>query len=153
MAKTRVLVKRRKAVRNIRKITRTMELIATARFKKAMDRAVEADAFTRKIAELAADLTTSATEIKHPLLEKRAEVKNSVLLVLSSNRGLCGGYNGSILREARAHLRTTQSEGVTVHLDLSGKRAIAYYRYQGMRAEHTYTHFEDKPTFEEVDVL
>ena len=56
MAKTRVLVKRRKAIRNIRKITRTMELIATARFKKAFDRAVAADAYTRKITELAADL-------------------------------------------------------------------------------------------------
>ncbi len=153
MASTRVLVKRRKAIRNIRKITRTMELIATARFKKAMDRAVEADAFTRKIAELAADLAASATEIKHPLLEKRAEIKNSVLLVLCSNRGLCGGYNGSILREAAPHYRKTISEGVQVHLDLSGKRAVAYHRYQGVHAEHTYTHFEDKPTFEEVDVL
>src|SRR6185436_17780151 len=105
MAKTRELVKRRKAVRNIRKITRTMELIATARFKKAMDRAVEADAFTRKIAELAADLSASATNITHPLLEKRAPVKNSVLLVLCSDRGLCGGYNASILREATACLR------------------------------------------------
>jgi F-type H+-transporting ATPase subunit gamma len=153
MASTRVLVKRRKAIRNIRKITRTMELIATARFKKAMDRAVEADAFTRKIAELAADLTASATEIKHPLLEKRAEVKNSVLLVLCSNRGLCGGYNGSILREAAPHYRSLAAAGVHVHLELSGKRAIAYHRYQGVHAEHTYTHFEDKPTFEEVDVL
>jgi F-type H+-transporting ATPase subunit gamma len=153
MASTRVLVKRRKAIRNIRKITRTMELIATARFKKAMDRATEADAFTRKIAELAADLTTSATEIKHPLLEKRAEIKNSVLLVLCSNRGLCGGYNGSILREAMPHLRKVQSEGVHVHLELSGKRAIAYFRFQGIQADQSYTHFEEKPTFEEVDVV
>jgi F-type H+-transporting ATPase subunit gamma len=153
MASTRALVKRRKAIRNIRKITRTMELIATARFKKAMDRATEADAFTRKIAELAADLAASATEIKHPLLEKRPEIKNSVLLVLCSNRGLCGGYNGSILREAAPHYRKTVSEGITVHLELSGKRAIAYHRYQGVHAEKTYTHFEDKPTFEEVDVL
>src|SRR5271156_433716 len=122
MAKTRVLVKRRKAVRNIRKITRTMELIATARFKKAMDRATEADAFTRKIAELAADLSASATNIKHPLLEKRPEVKNSLLLVLCSNRGLCGGYNGSILREAMTHGRKTKEEGVQLHLELSGKR-------------------------------
>jgi F-type H+-transporting ATPase subunit gamma len=153
MASTRVLVKRRKAIRNIRKITRTMELIATARFKKAMDRAIEADAFTRKIAELAADLAASATEIKHPLLEKRAEVKNTVLLVLCSNRGLCGGYNGSILRPATEHVRSVQREGIGLHLELSGKRAISYYRYQGVTAEHTYTHFEDKPTFEEVDVL
>src|SRR5882672_4135726 len=153
MASTRVLVTRRKAIRNIRKITRTMELIATARFKKAMDRAVEADAYTRKLAELAADLTASATEIKHPLLEKRAEIKNSVLLVLCSNRGLCGGYNGSILREATPHLRKVQGEGIHVHLELSGKRAMAFYRFQGIPAEQTYTHFEDKPSFEEVDVL
>jgi F-type H+-transporting ATPase subunit gamma len=153
MASTRVLVTRRKAIRNIRKITRTMELIATARFKKAMDRAIEADAFTRKIAELAADLTASATEITHPLLETRAEIKNSVLLVLCSNRGLCGGYNGSILREAGPYYRKLKAENVNVHLDLSGKRAIAYHRYQSVHAEHTYTHFEDKPTFEEVDVL
>src|SRR5437773_1741085 len=153
MANTRALVKRRKAIRNIRKITRTMELIATARFKKAMDRAIEADAFTRKIAELAADLAASATEIKHQLLEKRAEIKNSVFLVLCSNRGLCGGYNGSILREATPHLRKVQSEGVHVHLELSGKRAIAYYKFQGIAAEQTYTHFEDKPTFEQADVL
>jgi F-type H+-transporting ATPase subunit gamma len=153
MASTRVLVTRRKAIRNIRKITRTMELIATARFKKAMDRAVEADAYTRKLAELAADLTASATEIKHPLLEKRPEVKNAVLLVLCSNRGLCGGYNGSILREATPRLKQLQADGIQVHLELSGKRAIAYYKFQGIAAEHAYTHFEDKPSFEQADVL
>src|SRR5258708_39380093 len=98
MAQIRTLVKRRKAVRNIRKITRTMELIATARFKKALDRAVEAEAYTRKIAELAADLSTSATDLSHPLLDQREPVKNSLLLVICSNRGLCGGYNASILR-------------------------------------------------------
>jgi F-type H+-transporting ATPase subunit gamma len=153
MASTRVLVTRRKAIRNIRKITRTMELIATARFKKAMDRTIEADAYTRKLAEVAADLAASATEIKHPLLEKRPDIKNSVLLVLCSNRGLCGGYNGSILREATPHLRKVQGEGAHVHLELSGKRAITYFKFQGIAAEQTYTHFEDKPTFEQADVL
>lgn len=153
MASTRVLVKRRKAIRNIRKITRTMELIATARFKKAMDRAVEADAFTRKIAELAADLSASGADIQHPLLAKREPIKNSVLLVLCSNRGLCGGYNGSILRETGVHLRQTKADGIQVQMELSGKRAIAYYRFQGVQADQTYTHFEEKPTFEEVDQL
>src|SRR5438128_4927053 len=105
MAKTRAIVKRRKAIRNIRKITRTMELIATARFKKAFDRAVEAEAYTRKIGELAADLAASATEISHPLMAKREEIKSTVLLVITSNRGLCGGYNGGILRAAQQRLR------------------------------------------------
>src|SRR5947209_3836991 len=99
MAKTRAIVKRRKAIRNIRKITRTMELIATARFKKALDRAVEAEAYTRKIAQLAADLTAGAANVSHPLLQVRKTVRESLLLVLCSNRGLCGGYNASILRE------------------------------------------------------
>jgi F-type H+-transporting ATPase subunit gamma len=153
MAKTRVLVKRRKAIRNIRKITRTMELIATARFKKAVDRAMEAEAYTRKIAELAADLSASAADIQHPLLEKRETVTNSVLLVITSNRGFCGGYNASILREATAHFRALKAQGVKVRLELSGKRAITYYRYQGAAADRTYTHFEDKPQFEEVETL
>jgi F-type H+-transporting ATPase subunit gamma len=153
MAKTRAIVHRRKAIRNIRKITRTMELIATARFKKAFDRATEAEAYTRKIAEVAADLSASAANVKHPLLEKREPIRNSVLLVITSNRGLCGGYNASILREANARIRQIQAEGVTLHLELSGKRAISYFRYQGVRADHAYTHFEDKPRFEEVEEL
>jgi len=153
MAQTRALVKRRKAVRNIRKITRTMELIATARFKKAMDRAVEAEAYTRKIAEVAADLSSAATDITHPLLQKRPVVKNVLLLVIASNRGLCGGYNGGILREAVQRVRQLQSQGVTLHTELSGKRAINYFKFQGIPAEKTYTHFENAPTFDQVDVL
>src|SRR6476661_3901082 len=146
MANLRALVKRRKAVRNIRKITRTMELIATSRFKRALDRATEAEAFTRKIAELAADLSASATDVAHPLLEKRPVVKRSVLLILSSNRGLCGGYNAGILREGWAAVREMKAAGIEFQLELSGKRAIANLRYQGITAHHSYTHFEDKPT-------
>jgi F-type H+-transporting ATPase subunit gamma len=153
MAKTRALVKRRKAIRNIRKITRTMELIATARFKKAMDRASEAEAYTRKIAELAADLSANATNVTHPLLATREEVKNSLLLVISSNRGLCGGYNAGILREAIGRVRQLRGEGVNLHLELSGKRAIAYFRFQHIPADQTFTQFEDKPRFDEVEEL
>src|SRR5437764_105918 len=150
MANTRDLVKRRKAIRNIRKITRTMELIATARFKKALDRAVEAEAYTRKIAELAADLSATAGSVDHPLLKKREDVKNSLLLVLCSNRGLCGGYNASILREANQRIRQVKADGATLHLELSGKKAITYYRYQGVPADRTYVQFEDKPRADET---
>jgi F-type H+-transporting ATPase subunit gamma len=153
MANTKALVNRRKAVRNIRKITRTMELIATARFKKALDRASEATAYTKKIAELASDLSATVTNITHPLLQKREEVKNSTLLVLTSNRGLCGGYNAGILREANGRIRQNKAEGVELHLDLSGKRSITFFRFQGIRADHTYTHFEEKPRFDEVEAL
>jgi F-type H+-transporting ATPase subunit gamma len=153
MANTRALVGRRKAVRNIRKITRTMELIATARFKKAMNRATEAEPFTRKIAELAADLSATATSVTHPLLQQREQVRNSMLLVLCSNRGLCGGYNAMILREASARIHDVRAEGAQLHLELSGKRAIIYFRHQGVAAEQTYTQFEEKPGFGEVEEL
>src|SRR3979411_1065023 len=113
MASTRALVKRRKAIRNIRKITRTMELIATARFRQTLDRATRAEAFTRKIAEMAADLSASASDITHPLLEKREVVKRTLLLVITSNRGLCGGYNASIIREAAAALRKISPSGLS----------------------------------------
>jgi F-type H+-transporting ATPase subunit gamma len=153
MANPRALVRRRKAIRNIRKITRTMELIATARFKKAMDRAVEAEAYTRKIAELAADLSSAAGNISHPLLVKRDPVRNTLLLVVTSNRGLCGGYNAGILREANRRIREIQQANEKLHLFLSGKRAITAYRYQGIKPEATYTKYEDKPAFTEVEEL
>jgi F-type H+-transporting ATPase subunit gamma len=153
MANPRAIVKRRRAVRNIRKITRTMELIATARFKKALDRASEAEAYTRKIAELAAELGASAPATSHPLLQRREQVRNSILLVIGSNRGLCAGYNAGILREAMRRLREVREEGVLLHLELSGKRPIAFFRYQGIPAEHTYTQFEDRPRFDEVEQI
>ena len=79
-----------------------MELIATARFKKAMDRATAAAAYTKRITELVADLAASGSEVSHPLLEAATETKPAMLLVLTANRGLCGGYNSSVLRQAFA---------------------------------------------------
>jgi F-type H+-transporting ATPase subunit gamma len=153
MASTRILVNRRKAVRNIKKITRTMELIATARFKAAQKRAQEAEAYTAKIAELAADLAATAGEVTHPLLVKREKIDKSVMLVICSNRGLCGGYNAGILREATLALRRNNAEAIPVQLELSGKRAINYFKYAGMKALHSFTKFEDKPRFDEVEEI
>jgi F-type H+-transporting ATPase subunit gamma len=153
MAKARAIVKRRKSVQNIRKITRTMELIATARFKKALDRATEAEAYTRKIAELVADLGATALSVTHPLLEVREPVKRSLLLVLTSNRGLAGGYNGNVLRAASRALQDYQTEGVPIVLEVAGKRGINFLRFRGIRADATYTQFEDRPQFDEVEEL
>ena len=153
MANLRALVKRRKAVRNIRKITKTMELIATSRFQRALKRATEAEAFTRKIAEMTADLSQNAGDVSHPLLAKR-EVKKSLLLVITANRGLCGGYNGSIIREAIGVIRQYQSgAGIPFELEAAGKRGIAYFKFQGIPRTKEYINFEDKPTFAEVDPI
>ena len=152
MAKARALDKRRKSIRNIRKITRTMELIATARFKKAMDRASAATAYTDRITQLVRDLAHSGLEVSHPLLEAREKTERAILLVLSSNRGLCGGFNGSVVRTARARWRELQDVPET-RIEISGKRGIGALKYRGVAADETFTHFEHKPTFKEVEVL
>jgi F-type H+-transporting ATPase subunit gamma len=153
MAKARAIVVRRKAVQNIRKITRTMELIATARFKKALDRATEAEAYTRKIAELVADLGATSLDVSHPLLESRETVKRSLLLVLTSNRGLAGGYNGNVLRVATRTLQDHEVEGISTILEVAGKRGINFFRFRGIAADAGYTQFEDRPQFDEVETL
>jgi len=152
MANLRALVKRRKAVRNIRKITKTMELIATSRFQRALKRATDAEAFTRKIAEITADLSKNAGDVSHPLLATRP-VKKSLLLVITANRGLCGGYNGSILREAMGAIRKYKADDVPFDLENAGKRGIAFFKFQGIPRTKEYTQFEDKPSFAEVDPL
>jgi F-type H+-transporting ATPase subunit gamma len=153
MAKARAVLKRLKAVKNIRKITRTMELIATARFKKAMDRATEAAAYTSKIAELASDLVQSATDFSHPLMETRDERKAGVLLVLTSNRGLCGGYNSGVLKLAQQKIREAGGHGQRLILEVSGKRGLNFLRFQQIKPDQSYTNFEDKPRFDEVDAI
>ncbi|MCX7386194.1 MAG: ATP synthase F1 subunit gamma [Planctomycetales bacterium] len=153
MANRRLLVKRLKAVRNIRKITRTMELIATSRFKKAMDRATEAAEYTRKISEIVAELGRANLKFSHPLLERRAEEKRSVLLVLTANRGLCGGYNASILRQSLAHIRGLNEKSIELQLEVSGKRGIKFLNYQKVPIHAQYTTFDDQPSFAAVDEL
>lgn len=153
MAKARALDKRRKSIRNIRKITRTMELIATARFKKAMDRATAATAYTERITGIVADLAKAGLEVSHPLLEQRDETKSAVLLVLTANRGLCGGYNGNAQRLGLSRWAQMQEEIPNTRLEVSGKRGISGFRYRNVEPDVTYTEFEDKVRYEEIEVL
>src|SRR5947208_13839031 len=109
MAKARAIVKRRKAVRNIRKITKTMQMIATAKFQKSLKRAVGTKPYTRKVRELVGELAASLGEgVDHPLLRQPNEATRTnkiALIVLTSNRGLAGAYNGSVLRSTHAFIR------------------------------------------------
>jgi F-type H+-transporting ATPase subunit gamma len=153
MAKARALDKRRKSIRNIRKITRTMELIATARFKKAMDRAHAATAYTRRITQLVADLATSGLEVKHPLLEGREKTSRAVLLVLTANRGLCGGYNSNVQRAGFHRYAELKADVPEVEMQISGKRGLNAAKFRHLPVAESYTHFEDRPSFEQVELL
>lgn len=150
MANIRELDKRRKSVRNIRKITRTMELIATARFKKAMDRAAAANDYTERITQIVRDLAGAGLEVSHPLLAERAEVKTATLLMLTSNRGLCGGYNGSVIRAAMLTRSQIEAAGADLQFEISGKRGVNAMKFRQVRIDNSYTNFEDEPKFVDV---
>jgi F-type H+-transporting ATPase subunit gamma len=153
MAKARALDRRRKSIRSIRKITRTMELISRARFKKAMDRAIAASAYTKRMTKLVGDLVRSGLPVTHPLLLPREETNRAILLVLTANRGLCGGYNGSIMRLATSRYRELRESVAELKLEVSGKRGISALKFRGVKIDERYTHFEDKPAFDEVNLL
>ncbi|MFM8702815.1 MAG: ATP synthase F1 subunit gamma [Planctomycetia bacterium] len=149
MAKARALDRRRRSVRNIRKITRTMELIATARFKKAMDRSVAARDYTKQLVKILENIASVGADVAHPLLEIRP-TKRAAVLVLSGNRGLCGGYNSNVVRQAAAILGQWKSERVDADVAVSGKRGISALKFRGIEMNERYTSFEDKPAFDAV---
>ena len=153
MANRRDLVKRRKAVRNIRKITRTMQLIATARFQAAFNRAMASKPYTQKLAELVDDLSRAAGDLDHPLLATHDDVKRGALVVLTSSRGLAGGYNSHVLRAALAHIDSQAAAGVETQVHMIGKKGISYFRFLRRPMAEQTAGFGDRPKFEQVEPL
>jgi F-type H+-transporting ATPase subunit gamma len=153
MANARALDKRRKSIRNIKKITRTMELIATARFKKAMDRATSANDYTKRITAVVSDLARAGLEVSHPLLEAPDVTKNATVLVLTGNRGLCGGYNGNAIRLGAKTLEATKADVENVKLEVSGKRGISGFGFREIEVADSFTQFDDQPLYVEVEAI
>ena len=152
MAKARAIVKRRKAVRNIRKITKTMQMIATAKFQKALKRAVGTKAYSKKVRELVAEVARSVGDVTHPLLRRPEPGTGRTvgLVVITSNRGLAGAYNGSVLRTAGHFIREQESQGKKIELYVAGKKGVSYFNFQ-RRAITQRLEIGDTPKFEDVE--
>ena len=152
MAKTREIKKRIKAVANIRRITKTMQMIATAKFAAALQRATATKPYTEGVFELVQELGATAGNISSPLIDGApgSASKPELLLVISSDRGLCGAYNGNILRNAMRHLRELKANNKAVEVELVGKKGVAFFRYNGVPVAKSHT-LGDKPTFEDVE--
>jgi F-type H+-transporting ATPase subunit gamma len=153
VANRRVLVKRRKSVRSIRKITRTMQLIATARFQAAFNRAVATRPYADKLAELVADISRAASGLYHPLLATHDEVPRSALVVLTSQRGLAGGYNANVLRAAIAHLEAQEKRSIETEVQMVGKKGIAFFRFLRRPMAAQRTDLADVPRFDQIEPI
>lgn len=147
MAKAREILKRRKVVVNIRKITKTMEMIATAKFSKAINRRKGSLSYREGLEKMAAILFE---DVGHPLMAVREPCGHTTLLVLTANRGLCGGYNSGVLRLAKRRYGDLIAEGQEVSLWMSGKKGHAYAKYSQLPLAKRLLSPEDKTTWEDT---
>ena len=153
MAKAREIQKRRKAVRNIHKITKVMQMIATSRFQKSLKRAKGTRPFAQKLQALVdsmLDVVKNASDdLLHPLLKSR-DPKRTAVLIVTSNRGLAGGYNSNILRTANVAIRELEQAGQDVDIYVAGKKGAAYFRFARRDVKKAYVAISDNARFEEI---
>lgn len=152
MAKAKVLLKRRKSVRNTKKITKTMEMVSTAKYKQSFTRIQASAPYQEKLREVMSDLAGAGGEVSHPLLESRP-VKRTLVLLITSNRGLCGGYNTNLALTARNLLKEERAGGAEIELHAVGKKGIQYFRHRGEAMAGKYDKYGDKVGFAEVNAL
>jgi F-type H+-transporting ATPase subunit gamma len=153
MVRARTLEKRQKAIRNIQKITSTMGLIATARFKKAWNRVQTASEYLGGLFRLLQDLAKVGPAPAHPLWDAKGQTHRLLLLVLSSNRGLCGGYHAAVVRHSMERLQQLHAEGWQVLVEVSGKRAASALRFRHVPIQTVHGHLADRPQWEPVELL
>lgn len=153
MGKTREIKKRIKAVGNIRRITKTMQMIATSKFAKAQATSLATKPYTETIFKLVTELAAQVKDEPHPLLESGAQGQGKELtLVLTSDRGLCGPYNGSVLRTAMQLARTNPA-AKSGEIQLVGRKGASFLKFAGITITKQHTQFGDKPTYDNVRAL
>ena len=145
-AQLRVYRRRIRSVQSTKKITRAMELIAASRIVKAQAAVNAAQPYSRQITRVISALASQST-IDHPLLQDNVEAKRAAVLVVTSDRGLAGGYNANALKIASALEALLRSEGKEPVLYLVGRKAISYYRFRGREAAQTWSGFSEQPTY------
>jgi F-type H+-transporting ATPase subunit gamma len=143
----RAIRRRITSVRSTQKITRSFELIASARIIKAQQRVEAARPYSEQMRALIASVGRRIGRIEHPLLEERDEIRSIATIVVTSDRGLAGAYNSNVIRAAE---RDLQAHGADPKLFLVGKKALSYFRFRGYEYEEAWTGVSDQPSIEDA---
>jgi F-type H+-transporting ATPase subunit gamma len=149
-AQERILRRRINSVKATKKITRAMELIAASRVVRAQQRANAARPYARQITKVIEDLAGSGAGVDHPLLRAPEDVRRIAYIVLTSDRGLAGAYNSSVIRAAERELQANQRDGADYVLVTVGRKAEGYFRFRNYAIEHAYEGISDKPTYDDA---
>src|SRR5687768_7329628 len=147
-----------KSVQNTRKITRTMELVATSKLKRAQDRVVAARPYAEALREVLADLVTPELSARFPLLRRPAPPAKggptrAAVIMITSNRGLAGAFNSNLIKEARRRIEQLEAEGLTVDLYGVGKKGIGFFKYLGRALAAERQDIGDRPTAEHAEEI
>ena len=153
MAKGRELKGRIKSVENTRKITRTMEMVATSKMKRSQDRVAAARPFANALADVISNLYTPELAERFPLLRQPTVVRRAAVLLLTSNRGLAGAFNANLIKEARTLISRLEGQGTEVELHVVGRKGIGFFRYLGRTLATQRTDIGDRPGAREAGEL
>ncbi len=153
MAKGRELKGRIKSVEGTRKITRTMEMVATSKLKRAQDRVVSARPYSRALAEVIGDLYSPELAERFPLLRQPARVRRAAVLLITSNRGLAGAFNSNLIKETRNLLARLEGEGTEIEFHVVGRKGLGFFRFVGRTIATNRTDLTDRPTADDAIAL
>jgi len=149
---SKAIRKRIKSVASTKKITRTMEMVATSKLQRTQGRVIASRPYQQSMQVLVAALSSAVESLAvSALFEKRTPVKRALVLLLTSNRGLCGGYNANLVRKCREHVRGLEADGVEVLLHVAGRKGIAAMRFASVKVAEARTDLTDSPTFAEAE--
>jgi F-type H+-transporting ATPase subunit gamma len=149
-AKERELRRRIGSVQSTKKITRAMELIAATRVVKAMNRANEAKPYSTQVTGVIENLAAGGASVDHPLLREAEKTERVGIIAITSDRGLAGAYNASVIRAAERQLDAARTEGADYSLILIGKKAHDYFSFRNYRIDAHWTGMSDTPTYEDA---
>lgn len=153
MARARDIGRRMKSVTSTRKITRTMEMVATSKLRRAQGRVHEARPFAEKVAAVVENLVTPDIAEIEPILRQPDRIRRAAVLLVTSNRGLCGAFNVNLIRKARELLSYLEESEVEVEFHVVGKKGIAYFKFRGVDMVTKRTDISDAPTAEQAAEL
>ncbi len=146
----RVLRRRIKSVQSTKKITKAMELIAASRILKAQQRVNAARPYSEQITEVIRNLAAAGAGRGSALLEQREEIRTIAFVVVTADRGLCGGYNTTVIRTAEREMERLKAEGKQTRLVTIGKRGTGYFKFRGYDIDDSFTGFSEEPTYEDA---
>lgn len=150
MASTKEIQSKVKSIKNTQKITKAMEMVAASKMRRAQERMAQTKSYAQKIRQVVAHLASGKSEFKHAYLEKREQIKRVGIIVITSDRGLCGGLNVNLLKNTLHALRQWKNQQVEVDLCLIGSKAEHFFRRFGGHIVGSAAHLGDKPTMQQL---